>query len=316
MTSQQHQEPPSYNEEPASASAHIHVEPPTYDDVAESQPRDLLTTDELPCLVMDDCFIYAESQPTNSLYEMSNAPTAGRSGPIAVEKFVYRLSTNDGEGALRQRKRHLYDFREDISPDEFGGVVSLQPKTSSKFAFKNIQLHRGFSWTSGKADGHFRVGQSMKQKMSKKDELEWKDWEGRLVAVETKLTRMAEGKVDRPPRLEVRVANDMKELDLLVTLWAARVWRESLKELAEPFSWSKCECRRKSMRQQLLTSASQTNLADEPGPCWWEVVIWVRIALSVKLRWGRESSDSIKRMLNFSLQSLYHIQNTYSVYTQ
>lgn len=246
MASQLHQEPPSYNEEPASASTHIPVEPPTYDDVAGSQPRDQLMTEELPCLVMDDCFIYAESQPTNPLYELSNPPIIDRSAAFAVEKFIYRLSTNDGEGALRQSKRHLYDFRTGLSA-EFGEDVSLEAQTNSKFAFKDIKLHAksnaggGTSWTSCRADGHFRVGQSIKQKLSRKDEFEWKDWDGRLVGVETKLTRIDDGKVDRPPRLELKVAIDTKEFDLLVTLWAARVWKESSKDLAEPFSWSKCK---------------------------------------------------------------------------
>ena len=77
--------------------------------------------------------------------------------------------------------------------------------------------------------------------MSRKYEFEWKDWDGRLVGVETKLTRIDDGKVDRPPRLELKVAIDTKEFDLLVTLWAARVWKETSKDLAEPFSWSKCK---------------------------------------------------------------------------
>ncbi|OBT88428.1 hypothetical protein VE02_03311 [Pseudogymnoascus sp. 03VT05] len=249
MASQPHQEPPSYNEVPASASTHIPIKPPTYDHVAESQPRDQLTTEELPGLIMDDCFIYAESQPTNSLYELSNPPTIDRSAAFAVEKFIYHLSTNDGEGALRQRKRHLYDFHAGMS--EFGDVVSLDAQSNSKYVFKDIKLHRGIpmqfgmgkaistSWNSCSADGHFRVGQSMKQKLSKKDQFEWKDWNGRLVAMETKLTRTEDGKVDRPPRLELKAAIDTKGFDLLVTLWAARVWKETLKDLAEPFSWSK-----------------------------------------------------------------------------
>ncbi|OBT46520.1 hypothetical protein VE00_03352 [Pseudogymnoascus sp. WSF 3629] len=249
MASQSYQEPPSYSEEPASASTHVPIEPPTYDHVAESQPRDQLMTDELPCLIMDDCFIYAESQPTNSLYELSNPPTIDRSAAFAVEKFIYHLSTNDGEGALRQRKRHLYDFRAGMS--EWGDVVSLDAQSNSKYVFKDIKLHRGIpmqfgmpkgistSWSSCSADGHFRVGQSMKQKLIRKDEFEWKDWGGRLVAVETKLTRTDDDKVDRPPRLELKVVIDTKEFDLLVTLWAARVWKETLKDLAEPFSWSK-----------------------------------------------------------------------------
>ncbi|KFY33751.1 hypothetical protein V494_07358 [Pseudogymnoascus sp. VKM F-4513 (FW-928)] len=241
MASQPHQEPPPYNEEPELTSAHITVEPPTYDDVAESQPRDQLMAGELPCLVMEDCLIYAESQPANPLFELSNPPTMDRSAAFAVEKVIYRLSTNDGEGALRQRKRHLYDFRTGVSVDT-GEVVSIDAQTNSKFAFKDIILHRsivGGSWTSCKADEHFRVGQSMKQKLSRKDELEWKDWDGRLVGVETKLTRTDDGKVDRLPRLELKVVIDTKEFDLLVTLWAARVWRETLKDLAEPFSLSK-----------------------------------------------------------------------------
>ncbi|KAL5346033.1 hypothetical protein ACLOAV_009064 [Pseudogymnoascus australis] len=280
MASQPHQEPPSYNEEPPSASTHISIEPPAYDDVAESQPRDQLMTEELPCLIMDDCLIYAVSQPTNPLFELSNPPTIDRSAAFAVEKFIYRLSTNDGEGALRQRKRHLYDFRTGISA-EFGDIVSFQAQTNSKYAFKDIKLHRGFakgngvggtSWTSCRADGHFRAEQSMKQKLSRKDVLEWKDWDGRLVGVETKLTRMDDGKVDRPPRLELKVAIDTKEFDLLVTLWAARVWKETLNDLAEPLSWSRVKRVLKQAPNDFVIAQQQ---ALDIGPISWLISIYI-----------------------------------------
>lgn len=253
MASDPPREPPAYDEEPPVASAQIAVEPPAYNDVANSQPRELLMTDELPCLVMDDCLIYAESQPENSLYELSNPPTVGRSGPYAIEKCVYRLSTNDGEGTVRKRKRHLYDFREELTIEALKESVSVDAKAGSKVAFKDVKLcaAAGSAWSNCKAEPHFRVGQRMRNKLGKRrDEFEWKDWEGNLVAIETKVLRKSDNTVERSPRLEVKTAIGAKDLDLLVVLWGARVWKESLKETAEPFSWSKCEFI--SVRKHLL----------------------------------------------------------------
>lgn len=248
MASRPSHAPPSYDDEPAAASAQIPVEPPTYDDVADSQPRDMLMTDELPCLIMNDCLIHAESQPENPLYEFSNSPTIGRAAVYAIEKIIYRLSTNDGEGALRQRKRHLYDFRSDLAVETFGAVVSMEAKASSKFAFKDVKMQStaGTAWSTCKAEPHFKVGQSVMHKISrkKKDEFEWKDWDGKLVAVETKTGRKSDNTVERPPRLEIKTAMGEKELDLLAALWGARVWKETLKETAEPFTWAKCEFER------------------------------------------------------------------------
>lgn len=201
-------------------------------------------TNELLCLILDDYLIYADSQPQSPLYELSSPPTVGRSGPYAVEKFIYRLSTNDGEGAVRKRKRHLYDFRSDSSVDSLKECVSVDSKAASKLTFSDVKLYApaGTAWPTCKAEPHFKIGQSIRNRLgSNKYELEWKDWEGNVVAVEKKTLRKSDNSVERPPRLEVQAALGMKKLDLLVALWGARVWKETLKETAEPFNWAKCE---------------------------------------------------------------------------
>ncbi|KAG9255550.1 uncharacterized protein F5Z01DRAFT_651494 [Emericellopsis atlantica] len=228
--------------------------PPSYLQVAQSRPHERLTASELPCLVLGDCLIYAESQPQRPLYELSQPPAMCRpqTAAYAVQRFNYQLSSHDGEGNIRNRKRHIYDFSLSISPD-LGEGVYIEGKAARKaLVAKDAHIAPGpmGKWSSCKVTSdshmsskgdleHFRAGRSVKQRWRRSDQLDWTDTSGRTVATETKLTRREDMSVDRPPRLEIRVVLESRDLDLLVTAWAARIWREAKKDLAEPMSWGK-----------------------------------------------------------------------------
>ena len=215
--------------------------------MADSQPREQLVASELPTLILDGCLIYSETQPDRPLYELSNAPSAGRGPVYAIEKLLYRLSATDGQGRMHQRKRHVYDVRLSRPTDMvMVDSVMLEPKAGSRLAYRDVRIMPGVtqSWSSCKAAGHFEAGRSVRRILShhQSGRLEWKrSADGAVVAVETKPARGGDGAMEGLPRLEMKMALDAKDLDLLVTMWSARLWKTAQKELKEPFSWERCK---------------------------------------------------------------------------
>lgn len=219
-------------------------EPSSHNDVADAQRREQRVSSELPTLVIDECLIYAESQPQRPLYELDSLPTIEISHMRGIKKFIYEPPTSSREGKIRSRKRHIYGFRPDPAPRLDTNVV-LACKASADFTFKGVKVKPGLAgpWSTCKVPGHFRSEQSIHQRLKNKDQIIWKDTAGRVIAVETKLTRKNDFKrsVDRLPRMEIKVQLETKELTLLVTAWSVRIWNKSSWELREPFSWDKCE---------------------------------------------------------------------------
>ena len=277
-------DPPPYTESATTATATAPppqpapaAEPPAYDHVAESLPRDQLVAGDLPTLILDNCLIYSEAQPDRPLYDLSISPaTATRRAIYAVEKFMYRLSATDGEGRIHARKRHMYDVRAS-RPSDLVVIdsVMLEPQVSSRLAYKDVRIVPGVSqsWSSCRAAGHYEAGRSMRQRLrSHDDNIDWKrSADGVVVAVETKPSRRDDGTVDRLPRMEMKAALDAKEFDLLVTMWTARLWKASQKELDEPLSWAKCKCNAMNttcilQELSLLTLCSQEDCVDQHRP--------------------------------------------------
>ena len=240
-------DPPAYSESAPDPRprALAGADPPTYHDAADARPTDQLPTSELFNLVLDNCLIYHSTQPDRPLYELSYSPTSAQTAACAVQKFIYK---DDGEGSLRNRTRHLYDFRT-VGVPHVEERVQVTGQSSTKFAFKDVAVQPGRtgSWAGTcRAEGHFKAEQGVRGKV--KDEVSWKNEEGREVAVETKLKWKKEKSgskedkvVDRRATLEVKRVMETRSLDLLVTLWVVRVWKESQKDQAEPFSWGKCK---------------------------------------------------------------------------
>ncbi|KID87326.1 hypothetical protein MGU_05736 [Metarhizium guizhouense ARSEF 977] len=67
--------------------------------------------------------------------------------------------------------------------------------------------------------------------------IQWKDENGVVTALERRLRRNEDGTVDVLPRLDVILALAEKDLDLLVTCWAARLWKETKGDLKKPVTW-------------------------------------------------------------------------------
>ncbi|KJK85970.1 hypothetical protein H633G_10186 [Metarhizium anisopliae BRIP 53284] len=67
--------------------------------------------------------------------------------------------------------------------------------------------------------------------------IQWKDENGVVTTLEGRLRRNEDGTVDVMPRLDMIVALEEKNLDLLVTFWAARLWKEAKGNLKKPITW-------------------------------------------------------------------------------
>ena len=219
-------------------------EPPAYD--PNQQASGQLPGSQDFTLILDGRVIYPSEPPSRILYQLSSAPCFATAKVYAVEKVRYRLSENDGEGHVKSRLDHIYDFQtkyfhslRDVRPP-----VVIDGKTSRKRAYKSIMLSpsAGAGWSTCSAEGHFKATVSISSRLKGGNgQILWKNTDGLVVAVETRPKRKEDGNLETLPRLEVKVALEEKDLDLLVTCWAARLWKEASKELKQPLTWKDCE---------------------------------------------------------------------------
>ncbi|KAI8183071.1 hypothetical protein K4K51_000476 [Colletotrichum sp. SAR 10_75] len=194
------------------------VQPPAYDDTV-NESRAQLSCGETPTFYLDRTTIFANTDPPRALYELSNDVSGG--------------------DKIRTRLDHIYDFSLDplagLESSKLADAVVIEGKMNSKRTHKEIHLVPGVS--SWKVKDHFKAGESVMHKLKHADEIQWKNTKGEVIAVETVAKRDAEKKLSCFPQLEIKLAMDDKEMDLLVTSWMARVWRQSASELKEPMNW-------------------------------------------------------------------------------
>ncbi|KAK1978696.1 hypothetical protein LZ30DRAFT_772669 [Colletotrichum cereale] len=216
------------------------VKPPTYDD-ARTETRGQLNCGETPTLFLDKTTIFANTSPPRALYELSNMVTEAKSPVYGIQKVVYRVSPALGSDKIRTRLDHIYDFTQDplkrfesfkMQPND---VIVIQGRISSKKTYKEVHLMPGvIGW---KVKDHFKVGDSPAHQLKHDNEIHWKNMEGEVVAIETLPKRDKEKKLTNMPQLDIKIPMEDKELDLLVTSWMARLWRQSADETKDPMTW-------------------------------------------------------------------------------
>lgn len=234
--------------------------PPSYQDVARSATRDVLPDQTLQSLVLDNSVIYADASPSSPLYQLSNPPTTASAPTYGIQKVRYRLvpdspdaspyDDDDDVGTISTRLIHIYDFKNPVVETNVRGnveVIGRRPNLTVSPTFQDVRLSPAVGgWPTGIAvQGHFRAERhagGLRLRRPSADQLAWRDTTGRLVALETRAVRKADGCLADLPRLQLKAVLGEMELDLLVTCWAARVWKQSAKELKQPMTWDKCTC--------------------------------------------------------------------------
>ncbi|EFQ34023.1 uncharacterized protein GLRG_09167 [Colletotrichum graminicola M1.001] len=219
------------------------VKPPTYNDTL-TEARGQLNCGETPKLFLDKTTIFANTSPPRALYELSNIVTDARSLTYGVQKVVYRVSPALGSDKIRTRLDHIYDFKQDPLRSlesykmQLYDVVVIEGQMNAKRTYKEVHLMP--SVAGWKVKDHFKVGNSVAHQLKHENEIHWKSMEGEIIAIETLPKRDKEKKLLNMPQLEIKTAMEDKELDLLVTSWMARLWRQSAGETKEPMTWKEC----------------------------------------------------------------------------
>lgn len=221
--------------------------PPSYEDAISHGINTPLSGTERYTLVLDGCNIYPAAPPSQFLYEISSPPCDALDPIYGVQKWRFRLSDHEGEGTIKSRLDHIYDFQ-DLrlhSVNSLRPAVKVDGKAGNKRSHREVVLlggHTGWS-TCAAAEGWFKADMSMRDRFKKDGQISWRSRDGVLVAVETRARRGEDGRGRAAavlPRLEVRGMLKEKDLDLLVTCWAARVWKEARVELRERMTWKDC----------------------------------------------------------------------------
>jgi hypothetical protein len=221
------------------------AEPPTYEDTSAAGPRDNLPSSDPPTLILGQYNIYSEAQPSRNLYELNLEPNSGRHGICGVEKIWYSVTAS---GGLRERRRHIYDLRSYGPLQHVFGHVEVVGMAGPARSYQSITITASSSsWLSCKAKEHFKAertwGQLLKRSDDESVQVEWKDMEGKVVAIEEYSPKPKDGSAESLGRLNVQVPLEDKELDCLVSCWIARFWKSRQTENKEPLSWSKIKRR-------------------------------------------------------------------------
>uniref|UniRef100_A0A0B7JPH8 Uncharacterized protein n=1 Tax=Bionectria ochroleuca TaxID=29856 RepID=A0A0B7JPH8_BIOOC len=195
------------------------AEPPSYALAADSDPREQLFGSELPTRISD-----------------------GNRGICGVEKVMYRLTDHSGEGSVRARTRHIYDVRPQALGLHVFGHVDVMGKLGPKSTYKHRELvTRRPNWSVCEVKDALQVKEGFRIKLLQKDKpVEWKDKDGRVVALETNPPKPKDSSIEAQPRLDIQSAGlDAKDFDFLVACWIGRLWRIYQIHNEEPFSWDK-----------------------------------------------------------------------------
>ncbi|KAF5008595.1 hypothetical protein FDECE_5129 [Fusarium decemcellulare] len=206
--------------------------PPTYKQVSRHGPRAQLPTGELLSLVLDGRTVHSASNPSLPYYELSAAPREDTSLALAIRKVRYRLSRNNGEGTLKLRLSDLYVYRESCFHLHRRRHVVINNTTRDNRNYGQVRLYPGITgWSSCGAAGHFKALSKRTGRGRNNKQVRWKDEGGHIIAVE-------EISMGMPGLRLAQVLSD-KDLDLVVTCWTARLWKEAQRTLKGSSTWTR-----------------------------------------------------------------------------
>ncbi|PTB65024.1 hypothetical protein BBK36DRAFT_1121387 [Trichoderma citrinoviride] len=230
--------------------------PPSYHDVSNHGPRVQLPIGELLSLALDGRCVYSATNPSLVYYELSAAPLQATSLIYVVKKVKYRLVPGDESARLRTRHDDIYLFR-DAYVKLYAPAprrVVIDGRASDARCYREVKMAPGLmGWSACSAPGHFTARTGLKDRWRHQHQVIWKDNSGRIVAMEDSAatpppvsadagpsgpgasdTDSAAGTATSVPCLKLLRMLDEKDLDLLVTCWTARLWKQAQKSLGSP----------------------------------------------------------------------------------
>ncbi|EHK20541.1 uncharacterized protein TRIVIDRAFT_223858 [Trichoderma virens Gv29-8] len=221
--------------------------PPSYQEVSNHSPRVQLPIGELLSLALDGRSIYSATNPELVYYELSAAPLQATSLIYVVKKVKYRLAGDSRVRRLRTRQDDIYLFRDAYVNFYAPRRIVIDGKSSDARCYKEVKLSPGLmGWSTCTAAGHFTAKTGLSDRWRHHHQVIWKDDSGRIVAMEDKASpsvpvtaaaTAANSDHAAPaavPCLKLLRMLDEKDLDLLVTCWTARVWKQAQKSLSGP----------------------------------------------------------------------------------
>lgn len=211
------------------------TEPPSYATViGAANPTANHRTTQLPHFYLDGTLIFPSAPPARASYEINSPPCEAKSASYEVRKIVYKLSTRSGSsGTIRSRIDPIYGFRPFRMPTFLiNGRRHVLIDGLGKGRVEQVEMvpawHGDAGWT---IEGYFKTKQTVSDRFRKRRSVSWVDKKGRVLAVEERVERDTDGRVTGLPGLELLVEMEEKMVDLLVTCWSARLWKEALNEI-------------------------------------------------------------------------------------
>lgn len=212
--------------------------PPTYEAVSCHGPRVQLPTSELISLILDGRSIYPAGSALPR-YELSASPRGATSSVLSIKKLRYRLSRNNGQGRLRFRMDDLYTCRDTSFRLHTRRHIAINGNTRDSRTYSHVKLRPGITgWSSCSAVGHLGSVRGRKNK-----QMRWRDDTGRTIAVEEEAMLMESGVLISTPSLRLLQVLSDRDLDLIVTCWAARLWKEAKREWKRYIPWARGEAK-------------------------------------------------------------------------
>ncbi|KAB5511703.1 hypothetical protein GE09DRAFT_639319 [Coniochaeta sp. 2T2.1] len=211
-------------------------EPPSYSSVIASSDPAVKShgPTQLPHFYLDGTLIFPSAPPARASYEINSPPCEAKSASYEVRKIVYKLSTHgSSSGTVRSRVERIYGFRPFRMPSFLiNGRRHMLIDGLGKGQVDQVEMvpawHGDASWT---VEGYFKAKQSKGDQFRRRRSVSWLDQNDRVVAIEERVERDSYGKVKGLPELQLLAHMDEKMVDLLVTCWSARLWKESLNKM-------------------------------------------------------------------------------------
>jgi hypothetical protein len=211
--------------------------PPSYSSViiGASSATTPAVASQLPHFYLDGTLIFPSAPPSRASYELNSPPCEAKSASYELRKIVYKLSTQgSNSGTVRVRVDRIYGFRPFRMPSFLiNGRRHVLIDGFGKGQVDQVEMipawHGDAEWTVGE---YFKVKQRASDRFRRNRSVSWLDPEGRVLAVEERVERDAAGRTKGLPGLQVLVELDERMVDLLVTCWCARLWKESLNEIS------------------------------------------------------------------------------------